>query len=95
MAAGAGAAMMVPTIHLNGTSRQELLDGYVVTLRAVCDAIDALSKAHPNGRDYYVQGPDATHKAKDEHRSRVHRLASVRDELAAIAEAIHDQGGGR
>jgi len=64
-------------------------------MSSVCDAIDALSKAHPDGRDYYVQGLDATHKATDEHRSRVHRLASVRDELAAIAEAIHDQGGGR
>jgi hypothetical protein len=80
--------MMSPTIHLNGTSRQELLDGYVVTLSAVCDAIIALGKTYPNGRDYYVQGPDATHNAMEEHRARLQRLISVRDELNEIAEAI-------
>ena len=80
--------MMVPTIHLNGTSRQELLDGYVVALSAVCDALIAVGKSYPNGRDYYVQGPDATHKAMEEHRSRLERLKSVRDELNTIAEEI-------
>jgi hypothetical protein len=80
--------MMIPTIHLNGTSRQELLDGYVVALNAVRDAIIAVGNACPNGRDYYVQGPDATQKARGEHLLRLVRLMSVRDELYEIAEAI-------
>lgn len=87
--------MMVPTVHLNGTSKCELMRQVMGARIALHTAIDALQQACPNGRDYYVQGPDATSKAMTEHRSRLQRLQSVYDELGNLGEAVVDQGGGR
>lgn len=80
--------LTVPTIHLNGTSKDRLSD-------ALCDAYDAINEAMkklkataPNGRDYYTQGAGALQKAENEHYSRMERLTSVMAELEQIAEAI-------
>lgn len=48
--------MRVPTVHLNGTSKGELLDQAHRAARAVANAITAVMQAAPNGRDFYVQG---------------------------------------
>lgn len=83
--------LIKPTIHLNGTSREQLLEGY-------CDAIDALhaagrklAAAYPNGRDYYVQGPVATTRAMSQHEARMAKLKSVIAELEEIVMHIRDQ----
>lgn len=78
--------LTMPTIHLNGTSRSELLEQQVVAIDAVRKAIDALQQASPNGRDYYVQGGHAFTAAREEHTSRLSRLVEVRKELEEIAE---------
>lgn len=51
--------MMIPTLHLNGTSRTELIKQLTDAGHALALAIDALGNASPHGRDYYPQGPDA------------------------------------
>jgi hypothetical protein len=81
--------MMIPTVHLNGTSRKELVQQYLTAREALRRALDALFLAHPHGRDYYVQGPDALKRAEAEHRARVQKLTEVHDELGDIAEAIN------
>ena len=58
---------------------------------AVRDAMEALQKAAPNARDYYVQGPDAYKTAMAEHANRIVRLNSVWQELEEIAIHIADQ----
>lgn len=78
--------MTTPTIHLNGTGRASLSEGYREAGIAVNAAIDAMSEAAPNARDYYVQGPAAIQAAQAEHVSRVKRLIAVRDELLALYE---------
>ncbi len=83
--------MMAPTVHLNGTTGEVLLDQYMTAAKAVQKAIDAVCDAGPNARDYYVQGSDAGLAAQREHEARVAALKAVRDELAAIAEGIQDQ----
>jgi hypothetical protein len=83
--------MPIPTIHLNGTAGEVLLDQYTSAARAVQQAIDAVCDAGPNARDYYVQGTDAALAAQREHEARVVLLKRVRDELAAIAEGVQDQ----
>jgi hypothetical protein len=83
--------MLIPTVHLNGTTGEVLLDQYATAARAVQAAIDAVCDAGPNARDYYVQGPDAALAAQREHEARVGALKVVRGELAAIAEGIQDQ----
>ncbi|MBI4473730.1 MAG: hypothetical protein HY646_13770 [Acidobacteria bacterium] len=84
--------MIAPVVHLNGTSKEALLDGYVEAGRAVQKALDALAeRAFPNPRDYYVIGPDAWSKARDEHNERVRLLVKVQLELEQLAEKIADQ----
>lgn len=80
--------LAVPTIHLGGTSRQELLDQLSNAMAAVSDAEAALGAACPNGRDYYVQGQDAIQEALRQHANRLHNLRAVYIELNEIAEAV-------
>ena len=47
--------MTLPTIHLNGTSAQELTEGYSNARLAMERAITALAKVEFNARDYYVR----------------------------------------
>ncbi len=83
--------MLIPTVHLNGTAGEDLLDQYGSAIEAVREAIDAVCDTGPNARDYYVQGPDAGLAAQREHKARVAALKRVRDELTAIAEGVQDQ----
>lgn len=80
--------MMVPTIHLNGTSKERLLDALEEAYAAIHTAIEKLGETAPNGRDYYPQGPDALFKAQEEHFARMQKLEDVRRELQELAEAI-------
>jgi hypothetical protein len=80
--------LTVPTVHLNGTSRKELLKQIEDAHAAVRNAIDKLCAAGPNGRDYYPQGPQAINHAVDEHSVRVQKLVSVQRELEELAEVI-------
>lgn len=80
--------MITPSIHMNGTSRDELVQQVCSAAEAVQNAMDALSKACPNGRDYYPQGDRAIGKALSEHRDRMARLKSVHDELSEIGATI-------
>jgi hypothetical protein len=82
----------VPTIHLNGTSKEELLDQVVAAVRGCRKAMEAIRTAWPNGRDYYIQGPDAFGQAVEEWKSRVERIDSVMKELTEIGRAIADHG---
>lgn len=80
--------LTLPTVHLNGSSQENLLDGYIAAMDALREAVKALQATSPNGRDYYTQGPDALPKAVKEHSARLHRLADTIHELNAIAEHI-------
>lgn len=84
--------MMVPTIHLNGTSKEQLLTAIVEAHSALLQAEGKLAETAPNGRDFYTQGAVAHTKAMDEHVSRYQRLETVRKELEQLAEEIDTQG---
>jgi len=83
--------IMAPRVHLNGTSREVLLEDYLDAKQAVRLAIGALKACAPNGRDYYVIGPEAIDVAQKQHADRVHRLVLVLQELDFIAQEI-DRG---
>jgi len=83
--------MMFPTIHLNGTSGDDLLGQTVDAMLALSDAFKAIQAANPNGRDYYVQGPWAIDLAENEHRARLAQLEAVQADLVALYESIHAQ----
>lgn len=86
---------MIPTVHMNGTSRHALLDDIEEATNSLLIAQNALRAMSPNGRDYYPQGPDAIQTAMDEHQVRIDRVRAVREELNTIAEAIQSQRSGK
>jgi hypothetical protein len=80
--------MMIPTIHINGTGRADLLLQYQQAIAALALAQKALQSACPNGRDYYPQGDRAIIQALDEHHERLAKLSDVMTELREIAMQI-------
>ena len=84
--------MKIPTIHLNGTAAQDLLDDLFNAMAATKAAVEVLNKTAPNGRDYYPQGHGVIWIAEEEHRARVQKLLDVCNELQQITEGIDAQG---
>jgi hypothetical protein len=79
---------IIPIIHLNGTSREALLDGYLGVYKALKISIDKIYDAAPNGRDYYIYGEGAFEKARKQHEDRVNKLKLVMEELEYIINSI-------
>ena len=77
-----------PTVHLNGTSRNELLEGYIDACNAVSHAVDIVRKNGPNMRDYYIAGPAHGAAAMTEHEARLEKLEAVLAELREIGEHV-------
>lgn len=82
--------LIVPCIHMNGTSKQDLSDALESAHDAIGEAIDKLRKSAPNGRDYYVYENNAYGLAAQQHYDRMKRLDSVQKELDAIIGGILD-----
>jgi len=78
----------LPTVHLNGTSRDSLLDDYMAAMDAIRLAMKALQSAAPNARDYYVQAGDTFCMAQNQHFVRLARLRETLDELNTLAEHV-------
>lgn len=83
--------LLVPTVHLNGTSGNDLLEQITEARRALRLAVEALHKACPNGRDYYPQSPQSIYEAVEQHAARAKALVGVYNELGDIAQSISDQ----
>ena len=82
--------MIFPTIHLNGTSKQQLLDDYCDTRQALDAAMEKMIENGPNARDYYPAGDQAYRQAVKEHHDRIEQIHRVRFEIETIAEHIAD-----
>lgn len=82
--------IILPSIHLNGSGKDSLLDEACEAMRAVANAIEKLPR--PNGRDYYPQGDAALTKAIEQVRDWHNRLMAVHHEIEAYAVGI-DRGG--
>jgi hypothetical protein len=86
--------LAIPTIHRNGSSESQLLDAVTDASEALYQAMHKMEKTHPNGRDYYPQGPGAIRQAEREYQDRMKTIKAVREELVHLAEAIADGGHG-
>lgn len=82
--------IIVPTIHLNGTSAEELIDQLSCAWLALDDAIKAMRGAAPHGRDYYVQANDGMTIAQAQFEDRERRVAGVMAEIAEIRGRIEN-----
>ena len=87
--------MTLPTIHMNGTSRGALSDALREAASKLRDARAAIQETSPNGRDYYLQGPNAIRAATIEHVERLRKLDAVYDEIYALYEAVENAGSSR
>lgn len=86
-----GEGMLIPTVHLNGTSGEVLRYQWLAAGKALDAALSALCDSGPNARDYYVQGTDAPFTAQREHEARVKALRQMRDDVAAVVDGIEEQ----
>jgi len=80
--------LILPTIHINGTSKEQLFEDLSTALYALQGAREAVQAAAPNGRDYYTQSGNALQQALAQHAERLRSLQTVYDELHAIAEHV-------
>lgn len=80
--------LTLPSIHMNGTSGQELLNQCLDVMRALEAAKKAIQNAVPNARDYYVQGPMAYHAARNEHIARLTAIQGITDQYNTIASHV-------
>lgn len=83
--------MIVPTIHINGTSGPALLEQATGVLAALRIARDAMQSAAPHGRDYYTQGDDALRLALNAHTYNLGLIDGLMAHYQKLAEAIVDQ----
>lgn len=82
---------LTPTLHLNGSGGEALA-------RALRDAAEALyaaerrvREAAPNGRDYYVRGPEAPIAADAAYRALARDLSKVTTVITEVYLAVEDQ----
>lgn len=80
--------MICPTIHLNGSAGQVLMDDIFAAIAAIDMAQSTLRTCGPNGRDYPNGGIEV---AVAQHRGRLQRLIDVANELEDMATNIAEQ----
>ena len=85
--------MMIPSVHLNGTSQKNLLAELETAYSAVNAANDALRQVTVHGRDYYVQGDHAYPQARHEMDARLGALEQVMSDLLVMHQAIERSEG--
>jgi len=83
--------MNIPTVHLNGTSRESLVQQRLTLIDALRDVEKAIGQAWPHGRDYYPQGPDALSAAQQVWHERANIVSDLRDEIIEESQGIFDQ----
>lgn len=82
-------ALVLPIVHMNGTSKEELIAQRCELSQALSDAITALASAAPNGRDYYTV-PGLLQKATEQHRNRLSILTAMLGEIQEEAILIDE-----
>lgn len=72
--------IVLPIVHLNGTSCEELIRQRESVYDALQKVMDALRGMGPNGRDYYLEA-GRMQKALDQHQRRCAHVAALIEEL--------------
>jgi len=73
----------LPTIHLNGTSREMLLEGYDAAYRKLIKFKHAFRAIEFNARDYYVAETNAWSNACEEREKMVNNISELLDYFEA------------
>lgn len=84
------ASLIFPSVHMNGTSGEELFNQALNAARVLRLSLDAMAAAAPHARDYYIQGADVFTNAQRDYVQRIGKIREVADDMMAIAENIRD-----
>jgi len=77
--------LVFPTVHLNGSSREDLIAQWKAVYQAADALYAALANACPHGRDYYVSKmPDAINVATRAHAERFADVRAVYEDAEEI-----------
>jgi hypothetical protein len=79
-----------PSVHLNGTGKTTLTKEYDAAADALETFREKFGQITCHGRDYYVQGPDAYSKARDERNEIWAHISAVEAYLNDIRINLHD-----
>lgn len=87
------AADLAPTVHLNGTSKDELITGFANQYEALTAALRCMERYAPNARDYYIlkEGGSKFIAATAAHTKRLEAIEQMREDLYAMLEKVQDQ----
>ena len=78
-----------PIVHINGTSRCDLLQQVLDVRSALSKVRDAMCAATPHARDYYVsRDPDLYRKAREQHFKRLGLIEALFTEYETLAEKL-------
>ena len=80
--------MKTPTIHLNGTSGEELLKNANNAIKAAREFTTALVEIMPNARDFYPQGEQAAKDAQAAYLEMMQKVHDIRQELEEYRAGI-------
>jgi hypothetical protein len=83
--------VVLPIVHRNGTSKEELLCQRIELSGALRQAEAKLRQAAPNGRDYYPV-PGLYEKALAQHARRLETFRELGVEVATEFNGIDEQG---
>lgn len=83
--------LIAPTVNLNGSNADRLIEDYIEVMNAIRLAEDLLAGIAPHGRDYQTVPVQEYPLAREQHRRRMVFLASVRADLELIALAVQEQ----
>lgn len=77
-----------PLVHLNGTSKEDLLDQVRNASTIARELKSALSTMYPNMRDYYPLGEEAFTRAKSQLLRQMTSVNTILNELSFMYEGI-------
>lgn len=86
-----GDALIAPTLNLNGTSAEALMQDYSIVMAALREAEELLRRTRPHGRDFQTAPPGAEAIAKRQHEARITAVARCYSEIEEIALKVQDQ----
>jgi len=81
---------IAPRLNINGSSADDLIEPRIAAMSALRDAIEALRRATPNGRDYPANNDDCI-ADRQEHYARLSQLNAIREEICNEVIAIKHQ----
>lgn len=81
--------LVLPVVHLNGTSKNGLLQQYCDSMAALRKAIQSLPA--PHGRDYYPKGEDVIQAAIAQREGWQIAIQNVLDQVEEIATHVSEQ----